>query len=82
MPDSDKPHIYGTPDPHNRQPPAEQGQRGEQGAPDPIREDLTHDETMPDGSRVEIAEQSGPAFAEVTGNAGGRDPGETHPDTD
>ena len=80
MPDSDTPRIYGTPDPDNQTPPAEQGLRGEQGTPEPIRSDLTHEETMPDGSRIEIAEQSGPAFAEVTGKAGGSNPDETHPD--
>ncbi len=82
MADSDKPRIYGSADPDNRQPPAEQGLRGEQGTPEPARDDLTHDEILPDGRSVEIAEQSGPAFAEVTGKAGGKDPGETDPDAE
>jgi len=77
MRESDKPHIYGAPDRDNRQPPAEQGLRGEQGAPEPARSDLAHEETTPDGRGVTLAEQSGTAFAEVTGKAGGKDRGVT-----
>ena len=82
MRESDKPHIYGAPGRDNRQPPAEQGLRGEQGAPEPARTDLTHEEAMADGRRVKLAEQSGTAFAEVTGKAGGKDPGVTRPDAE
>jgi hypothetical protein len=73
MPDGDEPRVYGAPDPDQQQPPAKQGLRGEQGAAKPLREDLAHDETMPDGRTVEIEEQSGTAFAEVTGAAGTTD---------
>lgn len=74
MSGSDKPRVYGAPDPDNRQPPAEQGLRGEQGAAKPVRTDLAHEETTPDGATILIEEQSGTAFAEVTGEASGRDP--------
>ena len=64
----DDARLYGMPDPSNRQPPGEEGMRGEQGAQG--RPDLTHTETLPDGNRVAIEEESGTAFAEVTGRAG------------
>ena len=76
MADDDRARIYGAPDPDNQQPPAKQGLRGEQGAAKPIRTDLIHDERMPDGDTIEIEEQSGTAFAEVTGAADGKDPDE------
>jgi hypothetical protein len=73
MADEDRARIYGAPDPDDQQPPAEQGLRGEQGAAKPGRTDLTHDEPTPDGGTIEIEEQSGTAFAEVTGAAGSKD---------
>ena len=76
MADDDQARVYGAPDPDNQQPPAKQGLRGEQGAAKPIRTDLIHDERMPDGDTIEIEEQSGTAFAEVTGAADGKDPDE------
>jgi len=76
MADDDRARVYGAPDPDNQQPPAKQGLRGEQGAAKPIRTDLIHDERMPDGDTIEIEEQSGTAFAEVTGAADGKDPDE------
>jgi len=76
MADDDRARVYGAPDPDDQQPPAEQGLRGEQGAAKPARTDLIHDELLPDGETVEIEEQSGTAFAEVTGAAAGKDPGE------
>lgn len=75
MTDDDRSRIYGAPDPDDQQPPAEQGLRGEQRPPKPLRSDLTHVEKMPDGHRVAIEEQSGTAFAEVTGKAEGKDGG-------
>lgn len=74
MSDSDQPRVYGAPDPDNRQSPAEQGLRGEQGAAKPVRTDLAHEVTTPDGDTIILEEQSGTAFAEVTGEASGRDP--------
>ena len=74
MCDSGKTHIYGAPDGDNRHSAAEQGLRGEQGTPEPARTDLTHEETTPGRRRVKITEQSGTAFAEVTGKAGGKGP--------
>lgn len=79
---SDHPRIYGAPDPDNRQPTPEQGLRGEQGAAEPMRDDLAHVATLPDGGTIEIEEQSGVAFAEVTGRADGSDPGKTEADAD
>jgi len=70
MADDDRARVYGAPDPDDQQPPAEQGLRGEQGAPEPERTDLVHTERTRDGRTIEIAEQSGTAFAEVTGAAG------------
>jgi hypothetical protein len=54
----------------NRQPPGEDGLRGEQGAQEEARLDLVHDERLRDGRTVRVAESSGTAFAEVTGAAG------------
>jgi hypothetical protein len=79
MQERDHPRIYGTPDPDDQQPPAKEGLRGEQGAAKPMRSDLVHKEKMPDGDTVEIEEQSGTAYAEVTGKADGKDPGDTDP---
>ena len=73
MTDDDRARIYGAPDPDDQPPPAEQGLRGEQRPPKPLRTDLDHTERMPDGHSVTIEEQSGTAFAEVTGEAGGKD---------
>lgn len=64
--------LYGMPDSDNRQRPGEEGFRGEQSAQRQGRADLTHMETLPDGDRVLIEEDSGTAFAEVTGRAGGK----------
>jgi len=70
MADDDRARVYGAPDPDNQQPPAEEGLRGEQGAPEPERTDLIHTERTAEGKPVEIAEQSGTAFVEVTGATG------------
>lgn len=67
---SDHPHIYGAPDPENRQPPPDQGLRGEQGSPLEGRTDLAHTIETATGAKIEVEEQSGSAFAEVTGRAG------------
>lgn len=66
--------LYGMPDPDNRQPPPEQGLRGEQGAAHPARTDLRHPVSGATGEFIAIDEQSGTAFAEATGRADGRDP--------
>jgi hypothetical protein len=65
--------TYGMPDPDNRQPPGEEGFRGEESGQRRGRADLTHKERLPDGDTVLIEEESGTAFAEVTGRAGGQD---------
>ena len=57
----------------------EEGFRGEQSGQRQGRADLTHAETLPDGNRVLIEEESGTAFAEVTGCADGGDPAEEPP---
>lgn len=71
-----EPRLYGAPDDDNRQPMPEQGLRGEQGAEQPARTDLTHDLRTPTGQVLEVQEQSGVAFTESTGTAGiaGDDP--------
>ena len=73
MANPDEPRIYGMPDPTNRQPPGEEGFRGEEGAQRRGRPELAHAETGPDGKPIVIEEESGTAFAEVTGRAGGED---------
>ena len=70
----DDARLYGMSDPDDRQPPGEEGFRGEQSARCQGRTDLAHVETLPDGDRVLIEEDSGTAFAEVTGRAAGKDP--------
>lgn len=67
--EEDDARVYGMPDPTNRQLPGEEGLRGEQGAQQEGRPDLTHIERLPDGHTVELEESSGAAFAEVTGKA-------------
>jgi hypothetical protein len=64
---SDSEHVYGMPDPDNRQPVPEQGFRGEQGAAKPLRTDLAHSVQTPQGTTLELQEQSGVAFAESSG---------------
>jgi hypothetical protein len=66
----DGPHIYGGPDPQNRQPPPPNGTRGEQGAPlaDPPA-DQTRRATVA-GRAIDIQETSGVAAAETTGKIG------------
>lgn len=64
---SDHVRIYGMPDPDNRQPPGEEGMRGEEGVERKGQPDFTHAETLPDGDRVLIEEDNGAVFAEVTG---------------
>jgi len=72
---SDDTRTYGMPDPSNRQPPGEQGLRGEQGAQQSGQPAFAHREQLPDGEDVEIEESSGVAFAEVTDRAGLRKSG-------
>lgn len=72
--------TYGMPDPGNRRPPGEEGFRGEESGQRRGRADLTHAAMLPDGNCVLIEEESGTAFAEMTGLADGRDPSEEpHP---
>jgi len=61
--------TYGMSDAANRQSPGEEGLRGEQGTEEEGRPDLVHEERLPDGRIVRVAESSGTAFAEVTGAA-------------
>lgn len=65
MSSTDKPHVYGSADPENRQPPAEEGFRGER-AP---RQPADHDQIRPvEGAPgVRVQEESGVAFAEAEG---------------
>jgi len=57
-------HVYGAADDSNRQPPPEQGMRGEQSSTG-TRANLTHE----DGT-VTVQESSGTAFAEAAGRVG------------
>jgi len=68
--DDDRARIYGAPDPDQQQPPPEQGLRGEQSGAREGRPGLAHTERMPDGREILVEEDSGTAFAEVTGRAG------------
>lgn len=70
----DDARTYGMPDPDNRQPPGEEGLRGEESGQRRGRDDLAHTESLPDGDQVLIEEDSGTAFAEVTGHADGKAP--------
>jgi len=74
--DDDRARIYGAPDPDQQQPPPEQGFRGEQSGAKAGRPDLAHAERTADGRDVLLEEESGTAFAEVTGKAGGKPPSE------
>lgn len=76
MSDLDKPtrpRLYGQADDSAQKgtSPADQGMRGEQGAPlgDPDPE-LAHEETVAGGRRVLMEETNGVGFAEATGRAG------------
>jgi hypothetical protein len=77
----DDPRVYGMPDPSNRQPPGEEGMRGEEGAQREADPEFAHTEILPDGRKVVIEEDSGVAYAEATGKtderASGKDAGET-----
>ena len=69
--DDDRARIYGAPDTDQQQPPPEQGFRGEQSGAREGRADLAHTERTPDGRKIVLEEDSGTAFAEATGRAGG-----------
>lgn len=68
----EKPHLYGTADEADRDPPAAQGMRGEN-RPDEAA-GYAHDLTLGDGRTVTVEQASGVAFAEATGAAGRRAP--------
>lgn len=70
--DDDRARIYGAPDPDQQQSPPKQGFRGEQSGAKAGRPDLAHAERTPDGHDILVEEESGSAFAEVTGKAGGK----------
>lgn len=72
MPSPDDPHLYGTPDPQNRQPPAEEGMRGEAYARTPSSPGQVR--TVPGGAGIQLEEQSGTAFAETKDATDASDP--------
>lgn len=68
--DDDRARVYGAPDPDQQQPPPEEGFRGEESGAREGRPDLAHTEHAPDGRDIVVEEESGTAFAEVTGRTG------------